>query len=1745
MADGEGDEEWIRLTNNVKQDKVIHNRLLLVIGRAGTTTQAIASITVHPDPHSGFQPVQWNVTRSHFKAAIPLRVGDNLITFIGHTQHGAQHELTLRLKYEVLLNNPPLRIAILLAKDSPVYDNESIPTTTSAAHPPTTTHRPHPEATPLPASAQTTDNTNHSQPSQPHTVTDASPSPRPLVDCPPGPIRDKILAGGIKEVQRRVATQAYCWQAFYAEQMHRHHLGRRSFRFEEQPVDEELVAKGELKLEDLLQVHLLRSEHTLAEFHDANNAQQNDYASQSGAMWDWTHQAIAQHPILSKSRTPTAVLTLESHWVPNHPNAPPPSRRQQPGLILAHAALGGSASSPWLSVLEAALQEQEDTEAGKTNEYSIGVMGSHWIWACPSSLDQLTSALMDETRTDERFVVSDRGEGGTAWETLCVGMGAWLHEAGHALGNPHWPSGIMSRGYNEFSRIFLTTEAYRTRLDKPGEQLITPHNDDVNCHLHRAEALRARWHPTMRLPTDEPATPPSLDRTDSSSVETFRRWASLPPRMYASPTGPSFHASEGGAIIAIEIDLDDSLVRLIEFTGQPGGDGARAGDSPVAQYLLEEHTVREAIDAAVASGRGRKDGKVTVRAVGSNLCVAEMGDYFRDGFTQPVPLFVARKCGGGAEGVLAIRAPGVGREVEWTEEDDGDVDESGTGVPFKWMRAFADRMGERPGLKAISIFADWTMRGFQFEYSDGTVQSFGAKFPASQPEGDAMEVDKEEDAQAPSIKHFTFDPSTDGGIAQIIVRAGWWVDAIQFILESGAKTEIVGNLGGGNLHVLVPPPGKQIIGIHGSFDEWVRSVGICYEASSDTSSPPPLDDVDPGQRRQLARQAPQVYATAHGPIFRVPEGQGLVHIQIGVEHPTHPWSSILCIRQIVFREPPGFDEAHEKRAGKDKEPVTEYLLDEATVRKALDDAVAAGIAKEDTVVSVYARGTSHLHAELSDYFHQGFARPVPIFAARRCGKGQEGVHAILMPQVGTEVREADDEDGDLAVEEGDTFKFVRAFANQVGERPGLTAISILAGAETHGFQFEYADGTVQSFGSLSLPAQKEGVHDDGYLPRLKRFTFDPSVDGGIAQVIIYVGAWIDAIQFVLESGAKTELMGDLRGGKVHVLASPQGEKILGLHGSFGERIRSVGICYEAPAQADAPASPPLDLVDPGPVRRPHRKENSPPRFEQVTVRAKGTNGDVGELDDYFRDGLTRPVALFASRRCGKGAAGVYGFRAAGVGNEVDWTDEKDGDTDCGDDYAYHWMRALANSVCERPGLTAITIYADYSVRGFSFEYADGSSQDGDDSDFDEMSEDEDDECNSQHGATVVRRYTFDPSVDGGIAKIAVRAGCWIDAIQFVLESGAETELLGNTNGGELHVLEPPPGRKIVGIHGSYDERIVSIGICYSTPDHAADAQGSPPLDLTDPGPLQRQKNAPPRICAGDEGPTFHASEGNGLSGIEVYLGHALIRRIEFKGKSGGNGAQKDGEPVVEYLLDFSTMRAAVDAAKAAVPRNADARVTVEVLGTNRRTSQLDDYFRDGITKVVTIFASASGKVQAAGVQAVRALGVGEEVDWAEDEDGDVEKEDGSTFKWMRAFANQTGARPGLKTISIFADWTVRGFEFEYADGTLQSFGDKLPASVIEGEATEVQHKDDDQPGPVKRFTFDPATDGGIARIVVRAGCWIDAVQFVLDSGAKTDLVGNVRGGERHVLESTPGKKIVGFHGSFDEWVRSIGICYEA
>ncbi|KAJ5332047.1 hypothetical protein MYU51_016961 [Penicillium brevicompactum] len=296
------------------------------------------------------------------------------------------------------------------------------------------------------------------------------------------PERAEREGNNLETAIRKYRMAAYLWQAFTGEQMYRNNFGRRCFRFEEE------WQSGSLSRRDLTQaqmrneakIHVVRSDKTVAELRDLNIAQQNDKAEKKDELFNIAKEAVRNHfqPQPGQKQY-VSVLLLDSHW------------DTESQMVTGHAALGSA-----------------------DDDIKMAMFGSHCLQSYPSCLEEIVDAFTDCTRTDTNHVANDCGEAGSNWESANLGIGAHLHEVGHLFGCPHQESGVMLRDYVQLNRTFLTKEPFSTRTKAQGLKVCLP-NDE--CGWHRLDALRFRFHPCFKLPTD--ASPHSDDSVQVWPVE--------------------------------------------------------------------------------------------------------------------------------------------------------------------------------------------------------------------------------------------------------------------------------------------------------------------------------------------------------------------------------------------------------------------------------------------------------------------------------------------------------------------------------------------------------------------------------------------------------------------------------------------------------------------------------------------------------------------------------------------------------------------------------------------------------------------------------------------------------------------------------------------------------------------------------------------------------------------------------------------------------------------------------------------------------------------------------------------------------------------------------------------------------------------------------------------------------------------------------------------------------------------------
>lgn len=162
---------------NLEHDEVVHQACLLLTGECPSYENAAEDyITIHcSDIFNTVNTHSWPVVGGRWKALVLLDCGQNNLSIEFYRAAKISARTSLAVVYEPLLQTPPLHLAIMIVKDSPL-----------------------------------------------------------LIDCPPAKFGAFSTAhSNLDAAIAKFRTTALMWQAQTAEDMRMKSLGRRSFRLEE------------------------------------------------------------------------------------------------------------------------------------------------------------------------------------------------------------------------------------------------------------------------------------------------------------------------------------------------------------------------------------------------------------------------------------------------------------------------------------------------------------------------------------------------------------------------------------------------------------------------------------------------------------------------------------------------------------------------------------------------------------------------------------------------------------------------------------------------------------------------------------------------------------------------------------------------------------------------------------------------------------------------------------------------------------------------------------------------------------------------------------------------------------------------------------------------------------------------------------------------------------------------------------------------------------------------------------------------------------------------------------------------------------------------------------------------------------------------------------------------------------------------------------------------------------------------
>ena len=239
--------------SSVLPGTTVHSRLLLCDGQVPSVRGAGRVEIVPHHSHMARQSAHVDVTGA-FIALIPLLPGENEVELL-YTEPKTQRTYrgVFCVTYIPLLQNPPLKLVIIVGSDSPlVYDDAPNP-----RHPPT-----------------------------------------------------------LDTAIRKLRLAGYMWAAYTAQQMDRNGFGQRTFRLDEAWLPDTLSREDipSRRWRQTAKVLVLRSKYTTAEIRDPKRAQQNKDAGAASSLFDIALQTLSSYPETNGVKEYVAAMFLDAHY---------------------------------------------------------------------------------------------------------------------------------------------------------------------------------------------------------------------------------------------------------------------------------------------------------------------------------------------------------------------------------------------------------------------------------------------------------------------------------------------------------------------------------------------------------------------------------------------------------------------------------------------------------------------------------------------------------------------------------------------------------------------------------------------------------------------------------------------------------------------------------------------------------------------------------------------------------------------------------------------------------------------------------------------------------------------------------------------------------------------------------------------------------------------------------------------------------------------------------------------------------------------------------------------------------------------------------------------------------------------------------------------------------------------------------------------------------------------------------------
>ncbi|PVU90874.1 hypothetical protein BB559_004408 [Furculomyces boomerangus] len=541
----------------------------------------------------------------------------------------------------------------------------------------------------------------------------------------------------LKLATSKFICSAYLWQAFTAEQMRRNGFGRRTFRFEEEYTEDTMTNRDNYKRMNA-KVHIVRTERSVAEIRHVERSQQ--WSPPPGykfefneSQYDIAGKALDKYggPFDQRNSHYVSALSIDSTWSPSLK------------IALGHAALGG----------------------GYANR-RLGVFGSHLTFAWPSCLEEVFPCFNDTTKVDTNYLSNDGNSTNEYWRAANVGMGAFLHETGHLLTMPHTPSGIMSRGFDNFNRTFCIME--------PRNQGPILMKDEDGSHWHKTDINRLRYHPLTWVPGDKPLP------KESGGVTSYG-------------TKDGIYVTSKNGIHLIEGYVNDSYRWHKEYTAE--------NLEKRKNFIIKTFSETERMMETPTSININLDDwkKLMLSTDDSDIIKLEMTTTSQDKTEMPnVSDFIAKSRRSGPNGLVQYCSLSLGRDSKTTFSGTAHF-LSDTGI----IRNPNSRVGPFPSaLKSITV-------RYHRSYSLISAMEFKLADNSTVKIGNYQQIGR---------SSITFDIPQNDGLQTMVVRSGAWIDGVEFITRNGKKSGWIGGNGGG-ISTLSAPPGYVITGLNLFYDD--------------------------------------------------------------------------------------------------------------------------------------------------------------------------------------------------------------------------------------------------------------------------------------------------------------------------------------------------------------------------------------------------------------------------------------------------------------------------------------------------------------------------------------------------------------------------------------------------------------------------------------------------------------------------------------------------------------------------------------------------------------------------------------------------------------------------------------------------------------------------------------------------------------------------------------------------------------